>query len=112
MRTEKRPCKVCGQLAKHQIKKRDSGDVNKIISEYQGLSKVTDFTQETEQDSEMMNMKTKKIRAFKCPDCGELHEEYDDAVLCCAIAEEVEAFKCGECDSIYSDREEAKDCCK
>lgn len=57
-------------------------------------------------------MKAKKIKAFVCEQCGELHEDYDSAISCCSAPEEVDAFQCGECDSIYETREEAKECCR
>lgn len=46
---------------------------------------------------------------WECPGCQELHEERDNALICCASAGE--AYRCDVCDSSYGEEYEAKDCC-
>ena len=59
-----------------------------------------------------IKMGAKKIKAYECPDCGDLHETEEEAQNCCNMIEEVSAWKCTECDEIHSDKEDAKECCK
>ena len=57
--------------------------------------------------------KTKKITAYECPECGELHEHQYDAEECCPRdVNEMKAYQCIECGYIYEDKEDAEECCE
>lgn len=47
---------------------------------------------------------------YECPDCGELHEEQDDAKDCCP-KEIVEMWVCSVCGEQYEDWDSAYSCC-
>lgn len=59
-------------------------------------------------------MKVKKVAVFECPECGQVHEDPEEASECCPRdpLEQIDYWKCGECDELYEDKEEAKECCK
>lgn len=60
------------------------------------------------------------VDAYKCPVCGDLHEDEDDAADCCAFREQPVAARsphaeesvfCPVCGSAASDYRHAVDCC-
>lgn len=42
-----------------------------------------------------------------CPECGEEHDDEDDAINCC----QPDMWKCSECGKEFDDEQDADDCC-
>lgn len=47
----------------------------------------------------------------KCPECGDLHDDYDDALDCCRPHIE-EVYVCPLCAGQFNTEEDALDCCE
>ena len=44
---------------------------------------------------------------YECPECGELHDEEDDAIFCCQSRE---IYECEICGSTFEDEDECQEC--
>lgn len=56
-------------------------------------------------------MGTKLEMAWKCHECGEIHENEDDAYDCCR-PEVSEGYLCPECGEFHRREQNALDCCE
>jgi len=50
------------------------------------------------------HMKVKKVKTYECPECG--GSILKDELI------ETTSYQCGECGEIHEDKDEAKECCK
>ena len=57
-------------------------------------------------------MKIKKIKAYQCNSCEELHRDEQGALECCPGIEEVDGYECPECTEMFDNEDDAKECCE
>ena len=57
--------------------------------------------------------RAEEVTAYRCPDCGDLHEDEDDALQCCEPAghDQDAEIACPVCTVKHIDHREAADCC-
>lgn len=48
---------------------------------------------------------------YQCPECGDLHDDIDEAEDCCPRDCPMQVFVCPECDSVNAIYEDAVGCC-